>query len=301
MTCIHCGFENLDTATYCSGCGQKIETEKLDVNDDIETVQPMEVSSQKFEKNNRRVLLAVIIVLVLGLVAAGIYVVAKPDYLELAKESYEIKDYATFERATNNFSEEQIAAYDEFILNEMMLVFEAFKAEAVYYKDAVRQLKDMQSYVLKEEKYTTILNSLETLNSSRIAYAEGREWLEAKEWENAKASFLKVSEEDANYESALRYLESIKRWQLQEIASKASTYAEAGDYESALGEIEKGLVIDPENEILLNLVDAIELAMTQPPVEEEEVGQPGLGEVIKSGLDSLGDSIKSFFNGIFSW
>ena len=84
------------------------------------------------------------------------------------------------------------------------------------------------------------MTQLESLNSSRQAYNEGKSWIEAKEWDNAKASFEAVLPLDPNYDFALRYLESIQRWQLQEIGAKALDYLEQEDYEKAVNEIMKG-------------------------------------------------------------
>lgn len=290
MKCKYCDFENLDQATYCSGCGKPLD----ESNDVI-------VQSQTFEKKNRRILFSVVSILGVILVIFFAWLIFKPNQLELAKEAYQSGDLTAYEKVQSKFSKDQITEFDAYIVEEAQAVFEAFKTDGLYYKEAVRRLDKIKLYAINSDEVNTIITNLESLNSSRTAYDQGKVWLQAKEWENAKASFEAVIPPDSNYDSALRYLESIQRWQLQEIGAKALDYLEEENYEQAVNELMKGLEIDPTNETLLSIKQIIQDALNQPPVVEDPVEEKpkGLGEMIQDGLKAIGDGIKSFFNG--SW
>lgn len=290
MKCKYCDFEDLDQATYCSGCGKPLD----ESNDMI-------VQSQTFEKKNRRILFSVVSILGVISVIFFAWLILKPNQLELAKEAYQSGDLTAYEKVQSKFSKDQITEFDAYIVEEAQAVFDAFKTDGLYYKEAVRRLDKIKLYVINSDEVNTIITNLESLNSSRTAYDQGKVWLQAKEWENAKASFEAVIPLDSNYDSALRYLESIQRWQLQEIGAKALDYLEQENYEQAVNELMKGLEIDPTNETLLSIKQIIQDALNQPPVVEDPVEEKpkGLGEMIQDGLKAIGDGIKSFFNG--SW
>lgn len=290
MKCKHCDFENLDQATYCSGCGKP-----LNESNDVVT------QSKNFETKNRRILISVMSILGIGLAMIIAWMILRPNQLELAKEAYQSDDLTAYENVESKLSKEQKTEFDAYLIEEAQSIFDAFKSDGLFYKEAVRRLEKIKLYVIQTDEVNTIMTQLESLNSSRQAYNEGKSWIEAKEWDNAKASFEAVLPLDPNYDFALRYLESIQRWQLQEIGAKALDYLEQEDYEKAVNEIMKGLEIDPTNETLLNIKQTIQDALNTPPViEEAPQEQPkGLGETIKDGLQAIRDGIKSFFDG--SW
>lgn len=288
MKCKYCDFENLDQATYCSGCGKPLD----ESNDIVE-------KSQIFEKKNRRILFSVVSILGIMLVIFFAWMIFKPNQIELAKEAYQSDNLTAYEKVQSKFSKEQITEFDAYIVEEAQGVFESFKTEGLFYKEAIRRLNKIKLYAINSDEVNAIITQLESLNSSRTAYDQGKAWLEAKEWENAKVSFEAVLPLDPNYDSAIRYLDSIQRWQLQEIGAKALDYLEQEKYEEAVNELMKGLEIDPNNETLLSIKQTIQDALNQPPVEEVEPEETpkGLGEMIKDGLQAIGDGIKSFFDG----
>lgn len=292
LKCQHCGFENLDQATYCSGCGQLLEQ-----------IVSSDVKSQTFEKKNRWILFSIIGVLVLVLIGGGIWFILQPNKLEVAQAAYQANDIAAYYDAKKDLSAKEKEELENYLLEDAHAVLESFKADGLYYKEAIRKLERIKSYLTQVAPLQEIQNQVETLHQSREAYEQGKAWVEAKEWNNARECFESVIESDSNYASARRYLDSILRWQLQEIGAEAANYFEQGDYEQALESIEFGLELAPDNEILLNLKQNIETLLNQPPVEEEvaedepvEFGGK-LNSMIQSGLEALGDGIKSFFNG----
>lgn len=290
MKCKYCDFENLEEAMYCSGCGKP-----LNESNDVVT------QSQNFEKKNRRVLISVISILGIGIAIIIAWMILKPNQLEVAKEAYQSDNLTAYESVESKLSTEQQTEFDAYMVEEAQSVLDAFKSDGLFYKEAIRRLEKIKLYVIQTDEVDAIMTQVESLNSSRQAYDEGKSWIEAKEWDNAKASFEAVLPLDPNYDSALRYLESIQRWQLQEIGAKALDYLQQEDYEQAVNEIMKGLEIDPTNETLLSIKQTIQDALNKPPVVEETPQEPqkGLGEMIKDGLQAIGDGIKSFFDG--SW
>ncbi len=293
LKCQHCEFENLEQATYCSGCGELLTPVMSD-----------EVTLQTFEKKNRLILFSIIGVLILTLIGGGIWFAMKPDPIEVAKSAYQVNDLAAYQTAQKKMSSNQKSEMEAYLLDEANAVLESFKTEGLYYKEAIRKLERIKLYLTQIAPVQEVQNEVELIHTSREAYEQGKAWVEAKEWENARECFESVSELDPNYASAKRYLDSILRWQLQEIGAEASAHYEAGDYEKALESIESGLSLEPDNEILINLKQNIETLLNQPPVEEETESdnEPvGFGEklnsMIQSGLEALGDGIKSLFNG----
>ena len=291
MKCQHCEFENIDQATYCSGCGQLLEQ-----------IISSDVESQTFEKKNRWILVSVIGLLVLLLVSGMIWIAIRPDSVEVAKKAYQENDLVAYQVVQKKMSSQDQTEFDTYLEEEANAILESFKVDGIYYKEAIRKLERIKSYSSQSVEIQNIQDQVELLNQSREAYEQGKVWVEAKEWNNARECFESVVDFDPNYASAKRYLDSILRWQIQEIGSEASIYLEQGDYQKALESIEYGLELSPDSEVLLKLKQAVETAMNQPPVEEvvEEVIEeesPSLGEMIQSGLESLGDGIKSFFNG----
>lgn len=295
MKCQQCGFENIDQAAYCSGCGQLLE--QITISD---------VKPQTFEKKNRWILFSAIGLLVVLLVGGMIWLAMRPDPVEVAKQAYQANDLAAYQVVQKKMSSKDQTDFDTYLEEEANVIFESFKADGIYYKEAIRKLERIKSYSSQSVEIQNIQDQVELLNQSREAYEQGKVWVEAREWNNARECFESVVEFDSNYASAKRYLDSILRWQLQEIGSEASSYLEQGDYQKALESLEAGLELSPDSEVLLNLKQAVETAMNQPPVEEvvEEVTEeesPSLGEklnsMIQSGIESLGDGIKSFFNG----
>lgn len=291
LKCQHCEFENINQATYCSGCGQLLEQ-----------IISSDVESQTFEKKNRWILVSVIGLLVLLLVSGMIWIAIRPDSVEVAKKAYQENDLAAYQVVQKKMSSQDQTEFDTYLEEEANAILESFKVDGIYYKEAIRKLERIKSYSSQSVEIQNIQDQVELLNQSREAYEQGKVWVEAKEWNNARECFESVVDFDPNYASAKRYLDSILRWQIQEIGSEASIYLEQGDYQKALESIEYGLELSPDSEVLLKLKQAVETAMNQPPVEEvvEEVIEeesPSLGEMIQSGLESLGDGIKSFFNG----
>ena len=291
LKCQHCEFENINQATYCSGCGQLLEQ-----------IISSDVESQTFEKKNRWILVSVIGLLVLLLVSGMIWIAIRPDSVEVAKKAYQENDLVAYQVVQKKMSSQDQTEFDTYLEEEANAILESFKVDGIYYKEAIRKLERIKSYSSQSVEIQNIQDQVELLNQSREAYEQGKVWVEAKEWNNARECFESVVDFDPNYASAKRYLDSILRWQIQEIGSEASIYLEQGDYQKALESIEYGLELSPDSEVLLKLKQAVETAMNQPPVEEvvEEVIEeesPSLGEMIQSGLESLGDGIKSFFNG----
>lgn len=291
LKCQHCEFENINQATYCSGCGQLLEQ-----------IISSDVESQTFEKKNRWILVSVIGLLVLLLVSGMIWIAIRPDSVEVAKKAYQENDLAAYQVVQKKMSSQDQTEFDTYLEEEANAILESFKVDGIYYKEAIRKLERIKSYSSQSVEIQNIQDQVELLNQSREAYEQGKVWVEAKEWNNARECFESVVDFDPNYASAKRYLDSILRWQIQEIGSEASIYLEQGDYQKALESIEYGLELSPDSEVLLKLKQAVETAMNQPPVEEvvEEVIEeesPSLGEMIQSGLESLADGIKSFFNG----
>lgn len=192
---------------------------------------------------------------------------------------------------------------EAYLLDEANAVLESFKAEGLYYKEAIRKLERIKLYLTLIAPVQEVQNEVELIHTSREVYEQGKAWVEVKEWENAKECFESVSELDPNYASAKRYLDSILRWKLQEIEAEALAHYEAGDYEKALEFIESGLSLELNNEILISLKQNIETLLKQPLVQEEKESDNefvGFGEklnsMIQSGLEALDESIKSFFN-----
>lgn len=291
MKCHNCNVEDLGQETYCTVCGELLNQSADE-----------QVKSENFEKNNRRILIGVISILGVFLAIFIVWMILKPNSLEVAKEAYQTGNLTTYESVKNKLSKEQKNEFDSYMIEEAKVVFDLFKSDGLFYKEAIRRLEKIKLYVIETDEVDNLMNQVEILNDSREAYEEGKGWLKAKEWENAKASFEIVSPIDPNYESASKYLESIQRWQLQEIGAKALEYLEQEDYEQAVNEIMKGLEIDPTNETLLNIKQTIQDALNHPPANEqmpEEEQSKGLGQIIKDGLEAIGDGIKSFFNG--SW
>ena len=295
LKCQHCGFENIEQAAYCSGCGQLLEQ-----------ITSSDVKSQTFEKKNRWILFSVIGFLTVLLVGGMIWFAIRPDPIEVAKQAYQTNDLATYQVVQKKMSSKEQTEFDTYLEEEANAIFESFKVDGIYYKEAIRKLERIKSYSNQSVEIQNIQDQVEMLNQSREAYEQGKVWVEAREWSNARECFESVVAFDLNYASAKRYLDSILRWQLQEIGSEASGYLEQGDYQKALESIEAGLELSPDSEVLLNLKQAVEAAINQPPVEEviedaTEEESPSLGEkfnsMIQSGLESLGDGIKSFFNG----
>ncbi len=293
LKCQYCEFENLEQAIYCSGCGELVAPVVSD-----------EITSQTFEKKNRLVLFSMIGVLLLGLIGGGIWFAMRPDPIEIAKSAYQVNDLAAYQMAQKKMNSNQKSEMETYFLEEANTILESFKTEGLYYKEAIRRLERIKLYLTQIAPVQEVQNEVELINTSREAYEQGKLWVQAKEWENARECFESVSELDSNYASAKRYLDSILRWQIQEIGAEASAHYEAGDYEKALESIESGLKLEPENEILINLKQNIETLLNQPPVEEEtDSGDESVGfgeklnSMIQSGLESLGEGIKSFFNG----
>lgn len=292
LKCQHCEFENLEQATYCSGCGELLTPMMSD-----------EVTSQTFKKKKRLILFSIIGVLILTLISGGIWLATKPDLIEVAKSNYQVNNLAAYQTAQKKMSSNQKLEMEAYLLDEANAVLESFKAEGLYYKEAIRKLERIKLYLTLIAPVQEVQNEVELIYTSREVYEQGKAWVEVKEWENAKECFESVSELDPNYASAKRYLDSILRWKLQEIGAEALAHYEAGDYEKALEFIESGLSLELNNEILISLKQNIETLFKQPLVQEEKESDNesvGFGEklnsMIQSGLEALDESIKSFFN-----
>lgn len=292
LKCQHCEFENLEQATYCSGCGELLTPMMSD-----------EVTSQTFKKKKRLILVSIIGVLILTLISGGIWLATKPDLIEVAKSNYQVNNLAAYQTAQKKMSSNQKLEMEAYLLDEANAVLESFKAEGLYYKEAIRKLERIKLYLTLIAPVQEVQNEVELIYTSREVYEQGKAWVEVKEWENAKECFESVSELDPNYASAKRYLDSILRWKLQEIGAEALAHYEAGDYEKALEFIESGLSLESNNEILISLKQNIETLLKQPLVQEEKESDNefvGFGEklnsMIQSGLEALDESIKSFFN-----
>lgn len=292
LKCQHCEFENLEQATYCSGCGELLTPMMSD-----------EVTSQTFKKKKRLILVSIIGVLILTLISGGIWLATKPDLIEVAKSNYQVNNLAAYQTAQKKMSSNQKLEMEAYLLDEANAVLESFKAEGLYYKEAIRKLERIKLYLTLIAPVQEVQNEVELIYTSREVYEQGKAWVEVKEWENAKECFESVSELDPNYASAKRYLDSILRWKLQEIGAEALAHYEAGDYEKALEFIESGLSLELNNEILISLKQNIETLFKQPLVQEEKESDNefvGFGEklnsMIQSGLEALDESIKSFFN-----
>lgn len=292
LKCQHCEFENLEQATYCSGCGELLTPMMSD-----------EVTSQTFKKKKRLILFSIIGVLILTLISGGIWLATKPDLIEVAKSNYQVNNLAAYQTAQKKMSSNQKLEMEAYLLDEANAVLESFKAEGLYYKEAIRKLERIKLYLTLIAPVQEVQNEVELIYTSREVYEQGKAWVEVKEWENAKECFESVSELDPNYASAKRYLDSILRWKLQEIEAEALAHYEAGDYEKALEFIESGLSLESNNEILISLKQNIETLLKQPLVQEEKESDNefvGFGEklnsMIQSGLEALDESIKSFFN-----
>lgn len=292
LKCQHCEFENLEQATYCSGCGELLTPMMSD-----------EVTSQTFKKKKRLILFSIIGVLILTLISGGIWLATKPDLIEVAKSNYQVNNLAAYQTAQKKMSSNQKLEMEAYLLDEANAVLESFKAEGLYYKEAIRKLERIKLYLTLIAPVQEVQNEVELIHTSREVYEQGKAWVEVKEWENAKECFESVSELDPNYASAKRYLDSILRWKLQEIEAEALAHYEAGDYEKALEFIESGLSLELNNEILISLKQNIETLFKQPLVQEEKESDNesvGFGEklnsMIQSGLEALDESIKSFFN-----
>lgn len=292
LKCQHCEFENLEQATYCSGCGELLTPMMSD-----------EVTSQTFKKKKRLILVSIIGVLILTLISGGIWLATKPDLIEVAKSNYQVNNLAAYQTAQKKMSSNQKLEMEAYLLDEANAVLESFKAEGLYYKEAIRKLERIKLYLTLIAPVQEVQNEVELIHTSREVYEQGKAWVEVKEWENAKECFESVSELDPNYASAKRYLDSILRWKLQEIGAEALAHYEAGDYEKALEFIESGLSLELNNEILISLKQNIETLFKQPLVQEEKESDNesvGFGEklnsMIQSGLEALDESIKSFFN-----
>lgn len=292
LKCQHCEFENLEQATYCSGCGELLTPMMSD-----------EVTSQTFKKKKRLILFSIIGVLILTLISGGIWLATKPDLIEVAKSNYQVNNLAAYQTAQKKMSSNQKLEMEAYLLDEANAVLESFKAEGLYYKEAIRKLERIKLYLTLIAPVQEVQNEVELIHTSREVYEQGKAWVEVKEWENAKECFESVSELDPNYASAKRYLDSILRWKLQEIGAEALAHYEAGDYEKALEFIESGLSLESNNEILISLKQNIETLLKQPLVQEEKESDNefvGFGEklnsMIQSGLEALDESIKSFFN-----
>ncbi len=249
------------------------------------------------QKNRNWILLSFILCLIIGV---GYYVLSLPTTLERADDAYNTNNIETFTDIKDKLSKKEVDLFEQQLIDDASLVFESFKSNSIFHKDAIRRLESIEDYVISTSKIKEIIEQVDALNQSRLAYSEGKRWIEAKEWNNAKISFNNVIEGDPNFDSAKRYLEAISRWELQEVAALAQKYVDAKEYNLALATIEKGLLIDPTNEILLNLMDAIEAIMNESQNESEQ-NQSGLKNLIENGLNSLADSVETFLDNLFFW
>ncbi len=300
IKCEQCQTENIETANYCNSCGQPLTKQTTEL-----TKQTVELEIKEtvpFYQNKRYIkALEIAAVLLIALLVGG-YFMTRPTPLELATEAYNVHDLERFNTIKDKLSDKQVQLFNEQLVLEANDVYELYQTDAIFHQDAIRRLEVIKPYEIDSQEVSLIMSQVQVLNTSREAYKAGKNWLEAKEWAHAREAFAKVSPDDPNYAETQRYLEAITRWELQEVADRANQFLDAQQYNEAIAEIEKGLVIDPDNEILLNLMAAIETAMTAPPVEEseDEVPPKGFGDIISDGLSALGDSLNSLFDGLFS-
>ena len=123
MKCKHCDFENLDQATYCSGCGKP-----LNESNDVVT------QSKNFETKNRRILISVMSILGIGLAMIIAWMILRPNQLELAKEAYQSDDLTAYENVESKLSKEQKTEFDAYLIEEAQSILDAFKSDGLFYK-----------------------------------------------------------------------------------------------------------------------------------------------------------------------
>ena len=291
MICSHCQFENLESAIFCSGCGKMLPH-----------VAQSYTRLQQFllvVKKNKRILIATSTIILL-ITMTVIYFVTRPSTLELVTTAYETRQVEQFHQYKLELSKKEVETFEQQLILDANEVLTLFKSDSIFHKDAINRLEAISDYVIVTTEIDLITQQVEQLNQSREAYLQGKNWVETKEWDNARDAFSKVISDDTeNFDNAQRYLESITRWQLQDIAAQANEFLVAKEFDKAIAEIESGLLIDPQNEILLNLMAAVEFAMTSP--EENSDSSQTLSDLLESGLNALTDNINSFFDNLIFW
>lgn len=238
MVCEKCGNNIPDGAEKCTSCGAS----DFGKNEKSIGAPAPEVTANTAVGGGNRKKIMIISAMCAILLIGGIGGCSAYQYYnsprQVMNRSIDSGNYdEAYELYAENFENEDMpdklfSAFSE----RLDMARQQFTAREKDYSETlleINRIKDMDIAEL-DDKADTFIEYINTLNTSRTAFALGTEYLDKTDYVAAMVQFKLVIEEDGDYSTAQENLKKSVELYRKEQLDKAASSADSGDYDSAI-------------------------------------------------------------------
>lgn len=226
--------------------------------------QPAAPKAEK-KKKGKAGLIVVLILLLLIIIACGVLAfiwLNRP--INKIEKAFNAGDMDTVAVLYDELkSEKDIDKVTELAYDYVDQLKEDFLNGEKDYKTVSRELDVLYASVLEDDsEVNEIINLVSKVNDSRTAFNNAESYKEEGSYVAAMEEYAKVVEEDtANYELAQTGIEEAKSLFREDALSEAKSYADNGDYETAIDILEDALLVLTDDSELQSEIESFEGAI----------------------------------------
>ncbi|EOS35204.1 hypothetical protein C808_04983 [Lachnospiraceae bacterium M18-1] len=210
--------------------------------------------AEKSKKPKKRLVIATVVgVAVIAAGVAGYLAVSRiTDPVRLFQEAIQENDFEKasqlYENKLKSGNSGKLAEASDFLSDHAEDVLEKYIQGELEYEDALSQLQEMEKIgIVSEGEMEPLIEELNEIRTSRAAYENGQDEMEAGDYEAAIGDFRKVIQDDPNYSNAQKKLADAVRSYKDELIVSLSQFETDKRYRDAISALSKGLIVVPED------------------------------------------------------
>lgn len=235
MKCWKCGKENLDESQFCNQCGASLLENK-----------------QVNKKKKKPILLISGIVIVLLILVFVIKDMNDP----MKKFATEVDNNEVSEAIqifNNNIKgdEQKETEAKDIVKHRLEEIKDLYTNEKMEFDGAIENIDNLRKLDINKKEFRPYASYINKLQKSRKAFEAAEEYIEKDNLSEALLQYVKVSEEDSNYEVAQTRISENEKKYVKEVIAEAAEFATKEDYKSATAIIREALKIMPKDDELI--------------------------------------------------
>lgn len=210
--------------------------------------------AEKPKKKKKRLVIASLIgVAVIAAGIAGYVAISKMNdplkrFQEAVLENDFVKAAQLYQEKLKSGNSEKLAEAATFITDQADEVKGKYIQREIEYEDALNQLQELEKIgIVSKSEIEPVIEEINEIRTSRAAYENANNEMEAGDYKAAINDFHKVIQNDPDYENAQKKLaEAIKKYK-DELFAMLSDFESDKRYKDAISALKEGLLVVPDD------------------------------------------------------
>jgi tetratricopeptide (TPR) repeat protein len=246
LFCPKCGVENPEDSLFCSKCGAKLSVTNEETKTNVFTEIVNKLKTFLNKKN------IIIICSAIAIILAGAVYLNNPVSKfksDIRSNNYVEANQLYRDKIKGNTDKE--GTIISFLKDETKKLKESFLNKESNYDETKKQLVTIRNTGLVTAEANDVINFVNDLNNSRLAYKKAEEYMKNNDMVNALKEYKKVIEDDQNYEKAKQQISSNEKEYKEYALKAAEDSANAKDYDKSIQLLREAVSILPNDSDLI--------------------------------------------------